>query len=196
MNKIAIFGWSFNPPTLGHVYIIEQVFLNSDIKKIIITPDWLRLDKNYNISEKNRNELIGIFINELKNDWYNIELDTFFLEWKNKTDTTTYEVDKYFTNKLWFQPYHIFWTDISWEIKKWSWNPDKYIQRKLKKIFIPRLGYKFNDFDLKNYELLKIDYPSSISSTEVRNNIKKWKKITKLVSKNILKYIIKHKLYK
>ncbi len=196
MNKTAIFGWAFNPPTLGHANIIKQILNNSDIEIIIITPDWLRLDKSYNISEKNKNKLINIFIKELKEEWYNIELDTYFLEWKNKTDTTTCEVDKYFLKKLWFQPYHIFWTDVSSEIKKWSWNPDKYIQKKLKKIFIPRLWEVFNDFDLENYELLKIDTESDISSTKVRNNIKKNKSISKLVSKNILKYIIKHNLYK
>ncbi len=196
MQKTAIFGWAFNPPTLGHIHIIKQVFLNSNIEKIIIAPDWLRLDKNYNISEKYRENLINIFVSELKNDWFNIELDNYFLKWKNKTDTTTYEVDKYFINKLWLQPFHVFWTDVSWWIKDWSWNPDKYIQKKMKKIFIPRLWEKFNDFDLENYELLKTDSQSDISSTKVRNNIKNNNKISELVSQNIQEYIIQNNLYK
>lgn len=196
MVKTAIYWWAFNPPTLGHYHSIEQVFKNSKIDKIIIVPDWVRLDKEYKTSFKNRNELIKIFVEELNEKWFNIELDNHFFEWKNNSDTTTYEVDKYFINKLGFEPYHIFWTDISEWIKDWSGNPDKYIQKRLKKIFVPRFGYVFNDYDLENYELLKIDYESNISSTIVRNNIKENKKIDNLVNKNIEKYIIEHKLYK
>jgi len=196
MNKnIAIYWWAFNPPTLWHLHVIENVFNNSDIEKIIIVPDWFRLDKNYKISEKDRNNLISIFIDELKINWYNVELDTHFLEWKNNSDTTTYEVDKYFIQKLWFQPFHIFWTDISSWIKNWSWNPNKYIQKKLKKIFIPRKGYEFEDFDLENFKLLDIEKHSDISSTKIKENINKKIKIDKLVTEKIEKYIIKNNLY-
>lgn len=196
MQEIAIFWWAFNPPTLWHYHIIEQVFKNSDIEKIIIVPDWLRLDKNYAINEKDRKKMIEIFVNELNKNWYNIELDDYFLEWKNNSDTTTYEVDKYFINKLGFQPYHIFWTDISEWISNWSGNPDKYIQKKLKKIFVPRKWYIFDNYDLENYELLEIDSESSISSTKVKNNIQNTQNISKLVNINIEEYINKNNLYK
>jgi len=137
-EKIAIYWWAFNPPTLWHLHVIKQVLNNSEIEKIIIVPDWIRLDKKYNISEEHRNNLINIFVKEAINLWYNIELENHFLNWENNSDTTTYQVDKYFTNKLWIQPYHIFWVDVSSWINTWSWNPDKYIQKKLKKIFVPR----------------------------------------------------------
>jgi nicotinate (nicotinamide) nucleotide adenylyltransferase len=194
-TKIAIYWWAFNPPTLWHLHVIEQIFKNSDIEKIIIVPDWFRLDKNYKIKEENRNKLIKIFINELNILWYNIEIENYFLEWKNNSDTTTYQVDKYFIKKLWKQPYHIFWTDISWEIEKWSWNPNKYIQKQLKKIFIPRKWYNFNKSNLENYKLIEVDSKSSISSTKVKENINNKEKIDKLVIKKIENYINKNNLY-
>jgi len=140
--------------------------------------------------------MIYSFVSDLIEEWYNMELENYFFEWKNKKDTTTYEVDKYFIKKLGFQPYHVFWTDISEWIKDWSWNPDKYIQKKLKKIFVPRYWYTFNDYDLKNYQLLRIDSESDISSTRVRNYIKNNEKINNLVSENIERYIVENMLYK
>jgi len=196
MNKnIAIYWWAFNPPTLWHLHVIEQVFCNTDIDKIIIVPDWFRLDKDYKISELHRNNLIEIFINEIKNNWLNVEIDKHFLEWKNNSDTTTYEVDKYFINKLKKQPYHIFWTDISWWIKDWSWNPNKYIQKKLRKIFIPRPWYIFEENDLENYTLINTNSCSEISSTKIKENINKNLKIDKLVMKKIEEYIKNNNLY-
>lgn len=194
-NKIAIYWWAFNPPTLWHLHVIEQVFNNTKIEKIIIVPDWFRLDKDYKISESHRNNLIEIFIQELNLNWFNIEIETYFLEWKNNSDTTTYEVDKYFIEKLNFKPWHIFWTDISSWIKTWSWNPNKYIQKKLKKIFIPREWYNFDDFDLENYKLINTNKTSSISSTQIKENINKNIKIDKLVMKKIEEYIKNNNLY-
>ena len=196
MSNIAIYWWAFNPPTLWHLNVIKEVITNSNINKIIIVPDWLRLDKNYNIKEKDRENLINIFINNLKNEWLNVELENHFLKNKNNSDTTTYKVDKYFINKYKKQVYHIFWTDISWEIKKWSWNPNKYIQKKLKKIFITRKWYKFIPYWLENYILLKTKNISNISSTKVKETINKNQKIDKLVTKEIEEYIKNNNLYK
>jgi|SaaInlStandDraft_3_1057020.scaffolds.fasta_scaffold118547_1 nicotinic acid mononucleotide adenylyltransferase len=193
--KIAIYWWAFNPPTLWHLHVIEQIFKNSDIKKIIITPDWERWDKNYNISNLHRGNLIDLFIDDLKNKWLNIELDKYFLNWANKSNTTTYEVDKYFIKKIWTQPFHIFWTDIVEWISDWDWNPNMYIQKKLKKIFIPRKWYSFNNSELKNYILIETNYLSDISSTTARIRIKEWINLNQILERNILNYIHKNKLY-
>ena len=194
-KKIAIYWWAFNPPTMGHFHVIKEVLKDENIEKIIIVPDWLRLDKDYEIKEYHRTRLIEIFIDELKISWYNIEIERFFLEWKNKSNTTTYEVDKYFIEKLESQPWHVFWTDISSWIRDWTWNPDKYIQKKLKKIFIPRKWSNFDNFDLENYKLIKTDSESDISSTKIKENINKNLKIDKLVMKKIEEYIKNNNLY-
>jgi len=194
-EKIAIYWWAFNPPTLWHLHVIKEIFNNTDIKKIIITPDWLRLDKDYKISEFHRSNLLKIFVDELKNKWYNIEIEDYFLKWKNNSDTTTYEVDKYFIKKLWFQPYHIFWTDILNWIENWSWNPNQYIERRLKKIFISRKWYIFNKKNLENYKLIDSVNQYDISSTETKENINKNLKIDTLVLKQIEDYINNNNLY-
>lgn len=195
-NNIAIYWWAFNPPTLWHINVIEQVFLNSDISQIIIVPDWIRLDKWYNINEIHRKRMIEIFINELQKKWFNIDVDYYFFEWKNNSDTTTYEVDNYFKKKFKKQVWHIFWTDISNWIKYWSWNPNKYIQKKLRKIFVPRDWAIFSNYDLENYILIETKKVLDISSTKVKERIKEKKKISDLVTEKIEKYILENNLYK
>ena len=193
-SNIAIYWWAFNPPTLGHLHVIEQVFLLSDITQIIIVPDGPRDDKNYAIEDKHRINLIYLFIQYLEKYWFNIEIDTQFLKNK-KSNTTTREVDKYFIHKLGFQPYHIFWTDVSHSIDKWSWNPGMYIQKKLKKIFVPREWYKFIKNDLENYILINTNKTSSISSTLAKENIKKVICNKNILMNNINDYIKKNNVY-
>lgn len=194
-SKIAIFWGAFNPPTNGHFHVIEKILKNTDIEKVIITPDGLRLDKNYWIEEKHRKKMIQIFINELIEKWFNIEIDNHFLENKNNWDTTTVKVDLYFKEKLWLSPWHIFWTDISNEIKNWTWNPNKYIEKELKKIFIKRPWYDFNNLNFENFILINPEKKLDISSTIVRKNKNLNIPISNLVIKEIEEYIIKNNLY-
>jgi nicotinate-nucleotide adenylyltransferase len=194
-KKIAIYWGAFNPPTRGHFHVVEKILENSLVEKIIIVPDGFRVDKDYKIEEKHRNKMIKIFIDELISKWFNIELDNYFLQNKNNSNTTTMEVDLYFNKKLWYTPWHIFWTDISNEIINWSWNPEKYIEKKLKKIFIKREWYEFNNWELENYLLLNPETNLDISSTTVRNNIVSNISISNLVSEKIEKYILKNNLY-
>lgn len=195
-DNIAIYWWAFNPPTLWHEYVIKEIFKQTKIKKIIITPDWFRLDKSYCIEEKDRINMIEIFVNSLIKEGFLVELEDYFLKNKNNTDTTTMQVDIYFKEKLWINPWHIFGVDISGEIKNWSWNPNKYIEKKLKKIFIPRAKQEFKSEDLENYILINTKKQLDISSTQVRTQVFFNKDISKLVNKEIQEYIIKNNLYK
>lgn len=195
-EKIAIYWWAFNPPTLWHFYVINEIFNNSDINKIIIVPDWDRDDKSYWIEKIHRKNMIDLFINILKNKWLNIEIDNYFFENKNNKETITRDVDLYFKNKFQFPIWHIFWTDISWQIKNWSWNPDKYIEKQLKKIFIPRKWYNFEKWELENYILINTDNIPEISSTKVRKNCKNNISNSNLVFQEIENYIKENNLYK
>lgn len=196
-EKIAIYWWAFNPPTLGHFFVINEIFKNTDIDKILIVPDWDRDDKDYKIEKKLRKDMIELFVNILKNKWLNVWVDYYFFENKNNSKiTTTREVDLYFKEKLNSEPWHIFWTDISWQIKKWSWNPNKYIEKTLKKIFIKRKWFKFINNELENYILINPKNSPNISSTTIRENCKNNIPISNLLFKEIEEYIIKYKIYK
>ena len=199
-TNIAIYGWAFNPPHLWHKNIVKEVLNSSCIDKIILTPDWERLDKSYWISYSDKLKLIELFFENLKNEWLNIELDTHFLEWKNNWYTNTVNVDEYFKDKLGYSPYHIFWIDVIPDIKYWSWNKDSYIERILKKIIIERPWYVINTRDIENFNLVEQVSENNISSSMVREEIKEnkldlQKTLNRFLIPEIVEYILEKKLY-
>lgn len=195
MEKIAIYWWAFNPPTIAHQTVIQKVLTSTQINKIILTPDWHRLDKDYSISHQKRRELLEIFYKSLLKTWLNIEFCDHFLEWRNWKNTTTMQVNEFFTKKLWDSPWHIFWVDVSERMPTWEWNIKRYIETTLKKIFIPRWWYEFNSKDLENFILLEINVLMNISSTMAREMIRNKELTYGILNEEVKDFIQKNWLY-
>jgi len=197
MNNIAIFWWAFNPPTLAHRQVIKEVLddTNLQIDKIIICPDWDRLDKDYKINYNHRLNMMKIFIKDLKNNWYNIELDSYFLEWKNNTITSLLAVRKYFIEKLWIEPYHIFGSDVINWLNKWVGNENGFIEKQVKKIFISRPWYKLDTNNLSNFKITKVENMSNLSSSIVREMVKQKQNLNTVLNNEIACYIQKEQIY-
>lgn len=195
MTNIAVYwGW-FNPPTLSHAKVITSVLEKTQIEKIIFAPDWERNDKDYKIPHIHRNKLQEIFFNILKSNWLDIKFDSHFLEWKNLWYTNTMQVREYYYKKLWYYPWHIFWTDVAKDMPKWTWNHDKIIEEKLKKIFVNRPGIDFIPEWLDNYILIDIPDMLEISSTMAREMIKNKQKTNWVLFPKIREYIDDNLLY-
>ena len=193
MEKIAIYWGAFNPPTLGHKEIIVKMLTQKHVEKIIFSPDGYREDKNYGIDKTQRCEMIEIFFQEVAQLWLNIEYNDFFL--KRKEYTTTMEVEHYYIKHLWYQPFHIFWTDTIKNIPQWSGNKDKYLETKLKKFFIMRKGEDIpHDIEMQNDTFLDLDIPE-ISSTMVREALRDNKPVKHMLTPGVYEYILKNKLY-
>jgi len=194
-KEIAIYWWSFNPPTLGHKHVIESVLNKTKIESIILNPDWERLDKDYNIEKKHRKLMIDLFHNDLNNSWLKVDVEEYFMNWKNWRDTTIMQVKDYYKEILWFEPWFIFWTDVINAMPKWKDNKDKYIEKKLKKIFIPRPWSKYNLDWFENYIVLDSNLVD-ISSSQVKEElIKNKNNVNELINKDIKEYINENNLY-
>lgn len=196
MEQIAIYWGSFNPPTIAHAWVITSVLEMTKIDKVIFTPDWERDDKDHKISLTHRKKMIEIFYEVLKEQWYNINFDTHFLDWNNWNKTTAMQVRDYFRAKLWFYPRHIFWTDVAPAMPNWSWNYDKIIEEELKKIFVRRWWYEFNPNWFKNFILLETHDIPAISSSMTREMIANRLKVDTVLFPEIIDYIKKNELYK
>ena len=61
MEKVAIYGWAFNPPTLWHQTVMTKMLSQKKVDKIIFTPDWDRLDKDYWVSKNLRIKMLENF---------------------------------------------------------------------------------------------------------------------------------------
>jgi nicotinate-nucleotide adenylyltransferase len=195
MKNIAVYGGAFNPPTLWHKYVIESIITKTNIDQIILNPDGERLDKDYKVEKSIRSELMDIFFKELKSEWLDLDIDKYFFNWGNNRDTTIMQVKEYYKEILWFEPRFVFGTDVIPNMPTWQDNTDKYIEKELKKIFIPRHWVKY---DLKWFEnYIIVDTPLvDISSTMVKQNlIENKQSVDNLLSKNVAKYVIENDLY-
>lgn len=171
--KTAIYWGAFNPPTLAHIQVVEEVLKTSEISHVILSPSGEREDKVFDISNQERRKLIERYLEILQNLWASVSLDDYFFEGKNKGITTTKAEEAYFREKLWFSPYFIFGSDTAENMSWWSDNEDRFLQEKLKKIFISRPWYSF-DFQangFREYMLLDIPDMLDISSSLAREMI-------------------------
>lgn len=194
MEMIAIYWGAFNPPTIWHRDVISKLLIQNKVSKIIFSPDWQRADKDYKITFSQRCEMLEIFFKELKNQWLNVEFDDYFL--KRSWNTTTMQVEEYFSKKLWFQAYHIFWIDTINNMPNRLENRHRYIEERLKKIFILRKGFVLPEkIDMENYFMYDLDI-LEISSTTVREMIRNKWKVDHILTPEIHRYIKENNLYR
>jgi nicotinic acid mononucleotide adenylyltransferase len=197
-ENVAIYWGAFNPPTLAHGQIVEEILKTREVSQVIISPSWEREDKDFGIQHEDRRKLINTFLQILQESWCNAEIDPHFFDGRNAWITTTRAEEEYFRKILWHSPYFIFWSDVASNMHWWSNNKDRYIEEKLRKIFINRPGYEYdftwNGFD--NYMLLDIPHVIETSSSVARELIRnkqsvKWilhPEIEKSISKNNISY--------
>ena len=197
MKNIAIYWGAFNPPTLAHAQVVSEVLKRQAASHIILSPSGEREDKNFWIPHKNRRELIQIFLEMLQNQGQSVSLDTHFFDGKNGGQTTTAAEEAYFREKLWVSPAFIFGTDVAPNMHWWSNNPHRFIQERLKKIFIRRPGFEF-DFQangFREYTLLDIPDMLDISSSLAREIIRNKRSVEGILFPEVAREIEENDLY-
>ncbi len=198
-TNIAVYGGSFNPPTLAHYRIVEWVLETwNKVDRIILLPSWKRKDKNFWIDHEKHGVLIREFYKELLELNLPVELDTYFFEGKNETHTSTLQENAYFTECRWIDPEFIYGSDVISTMSWWLGNTQKYIEHVLPKVFVQRPWYDHvdpADYDMKNYRFIEIPDLPDISSTLAKEQVKNAKSVEWILSHNIANIIQSHWLY-
>jgi len=197
MNEnIAIYGGAFNPPTLGHIAVIEKILTSTKIEKIILVPDGERHDKNIgDLTIEQRKEMMEVFFQILENMFLErVELYKWLLERKWKIVPTTV-LERAIRKNFWVEPWFIFGTDVIEWMKKWKRNNREYVEKKLKKILIQRPGYEVDINKINNYEMVDVVWTSDISSTTVRERLRNRESVGDLLHPKIEEFIKKRNLY-
>lgn len=206
---IAIFGGSFDPVHLGHLRIAEDIREYYSLQKIIFMPAFLSPLKSYHsASEQDRLNMLKIAVKD--NPFF--EVSTYELEKKGKS----YTVDTvlYFKKLLGYNPAFIVGTDAFLTLKTWK-EPEILLKNTnfilavrgkdsiedIKKLLVsfdkdvPLLTESIIDFNktaVYIYNTRKID----ISSTEIRDRLKKNLSIRYLTTNEVIDYIYKNNLYR
>ena len=179
--KIGVFMGSFNPPTKGHLKVVNYLLKKKTVNKVLIVPTLNYWDKTDLIDIKDRINMLKIYENK------DILVDT-----KNNKYIYTCELMKelekdYPKDEL----YLIIGADNIINFHKWK-NYQELLKYKI--IVVNR-----DNIDIDKYVnklgkdsfIVLSDYPFiKISSSEIRNNLN-----NKNLDKKVLDYIKEHHLY-
>lgn len=194
MSKIGILGGSFNPIHNGHIYIAKEVKKQLSLDKVIFVPTGIAPHKDNSnfVSKEHRYNMVRLAVEDCF-EVSDIEI---------KTDKVCYAVDTmaeldklYPEDKL----YYIIGADSLRDFMTWR-EPVKLFEM---------LSIVVVDRDGTDIEMIADGYrqkygaditichiePVDISSTKIRNNLKKYGNSGSLIPEKAEKYILEHGLY-
>lgn len=196
--KIGILGGSFDPPHKGHVTIARRLLKLNLFNQVWLMPCYQH-PFNKNLSSPDKRLEMTKYLEDG-------DIKVSDLEIRKKTINYTIDTLKFLNKK---RPQDKFgWiigTDQVSDFTKWKrW---REIINNFKLIVVPRTGFIKAELELKNIakqvanpkNIILIGRekfpPIYISSTIVRNRIKKNKPISSMVPRRVEEYIMKNKLY-
>lgn len=202
MNKdiIAIYGGSFNPPTIAHENIARDILRLSDINKLIYLPVGDAYKKKNLIESNYRYKMLKIITNKLVSEDFNVEISTLEMD----TDRRLYTIEslRILKEKYKKDLAFVMGTDNIKEFNSW-YNP----QSLLEEFYFIVIEREEDDVSklikenplLSKYQdkflILKDTSYKSISSTYIRENIKNTELVQSYIDKEVLSYIKKNNLY-
>ena len=186
MEKIALFGTSADPPTVGHQAILRWLTQNYD--RVVV---WASDNpfKQHQTSLEDRSQMLRLLIANLDSSGKNISLhpelsDRYTLVTVNKARKKWGEVEFNL----------VIGSDILSQITNW-YRIDELLQQ-VKLLIVPRVGYEINDRDLASLSKLGGEFaiapfdPPQVSSSTYRSQ-----EDSSLISPVVEKYIQQNDLY-
>lgn len=186
--NIAVLGGSFDPPHIGHYFVIQQILeLRKEIDKILLVPAYQHQWKPAFASIEHRISMLQYFVNN------RIEISD--VEIKRKGISYTIDTIKELKAQTGGELYWIVGSDIIYEFERWQ-RKEELIKEAHFLVF-PRDPYHLPKKLPQGFECVQDKYliTTNISSTTIRQRIKTGKDISYLVPEKVEKYIIQHKLY-
>ncbi|MBI5573156.1 MAG: nicotinate (nicotinamide) nucleotide adenylyltransferase [Elusimicrobia bacterium] len=185
--KIGIFGGSFDPVHNGHIEIAKKALRQLKLDFLYFVPAFLPPHKTRKLTNAvYRKRMLQLAIKNFSK----FKISDF--EIKRKKKTYTYLTLKYFHKEYpSAELFFIVGSDSAADLK--NWKNVKEIMRLSKIVFAERMGYKAK---IKK-DFIKLEgIIADISSTDIREKIKKYFFIKGLVPSAIEMYIKKNGLYK
>ncbi len=191
MKKVCILGGSFNPIHIGHLILANTVLEELSLDEIIFVPCYIQpLKSNIDFaSADHRLEMIKIAIqNNLKFTFSDIEI-------KRKGKSYTVDTLRYFKRKY-DNLYFVIGADNIKEFHRWK-EPDTIL--KIANLIVTnRGGINIRiPKKIRGKKIITCSIPQiEVSSTMIREKIKKGQSIKYLVPETVENYIIQKNLYK
>jgi nicotinate-nucleotide adenylyltransferase len=186
--KIGLFGGSFNPIHKDHVRIVKYTLEKKLVDEVWMMPCKIHAFGKNLASEKDRVKMIELATENLDN------VKICDVELKSNSINYTADTIKQLKRQYDHQFYFIIGFDILNDIHKWY---------KHKQLFneIEFIAFKRRNYGFKKVAEMKIPYliewkDKDISSTLVREKVRKGESLNNLVPEGVAGYIAKYKLYR
>jgi nicotinate-nucleotide adenylyltransferase len=190
-KRIGLFGGSFDPVHAGHITLAKQALEELALDKVIFIPAKKPPHKqsHYLAAPKHRIKMLSLATCGIKKTGIS------YYELEKKQTTFTYQTIEYFKQQY---PnadiFFIMGSDSIRQVKRWK-KPKLVIS--LCMLVVGKRGKAAiqRAIDIENTCILRKTIPS-ISSSQIRENLKANKSVHEWVDPKVKKYILKHGLYK
>lgn len=198
---IAIYGGSFNPPTVAHENIARDILKLDEINKLVYLPVGDSYKKKSLISAEYRYDMLKIILEKLSKDGLNVDINRLEIDADERLYTlqSLRKLKDEYKNDLAF----VMGTDNVKEFSSW-YNPEELL-KEFYFVVIERedddvINLIKQDKLLSKYEnrfiILKETSYKTVSSTYIRDNLYVDAEIDEYIDINVLEYIKENKLYK
>lgn len=177
--KIALFGSSFNPPHMGHIAVLKDLLTKNLFDGIWLLPVYNHAFGKDLAPFQERIEMLKILIRDLGDTRVVVsEIERELGKSPSYSIDTVVELKRRHNN---VEFHMIAGSDIKADLDKWHRITE--LEKILKFHFIPRLGYDKTS-----------PYPK-VSSSEIREKVKRGESVVALTTPAIAEYIARQKLY-
>lgn len=195
-KKIVVYGGSFNPPHIGHAIAVEAVLRNFKCDEIWIMPSSERLDKRIGTHGKDRAAMLKIMLREFF-PHPKIKIRISDLELRRPKLTTTYdtlnELKKLYPRDRF---YFLLGSELLWNIR-YKWVRGKELWKSCYFLAIRKPKTKIPSRLPPNIKTIDKDIVwVNVSSTLIRNLIKKGYSGIPYIHPKVASYINKSGLYR
>ena len=163
LERIALFGGSFDPPHIGHKSVVEEALKALEIEKLIVLPTFLNPFKSSSHASPNERLLMT---REMFKSFSNVVVDDF--EILQGEPTATSKTVTYFQTMYEVQ-YCIIGADNLRSIDKW--HNFEWLNSEITWVVARRAGYEVDTSKLRAFKILEVDV--DMSSTEIREKLVK-----------------------
>lgn len=192
--KLGVFGGTFNPIHYGHLINAQIIFEDFDLDKIIFVPSKSPVHKEFinGAAGEDRYQMIEYAIEGNSNfEVSRIELD------RDTPSYTIFTINELIEDHKEFEIYLIIGIDSYNEFQ--TWRDYRNILERVSLIVLQRPNSKIVDLEIQKMSdkiFFAENPPIGISSSKIREHIKKGRSIKYLVPLDVERYIIDKGLYK
>lgn len=192
ISKIGVLGGTFNPPHFGHLKIAKQAIKVLGLKKILLMVAGKPVFKIKDLAPIKDRLAMTKILARYDSRFFVSKIEIA----RAKKGKKSYTIETIKILKKKYPHQEIYWLigeDSLKEILQGKWKGGRSLLNEVKFVVVSRPGYRIKSKIKEKIKKIKLNIP--ISSTEIREKIKKGEEVTKMVPKEILDYIKKKKLY-